>query len=106
MGPLAFVPEVGAKPQNDALDPRRGTLFFGFKYLIGYQSTVTFEAAPIVMVSRIRRHLCLIRSSSSRVLSCRSSRASSPGIPQFPNALLQAFLQMRDQMCTDLGISS
>jgi hypothetical protein len=31
MGPLAFVSEVGAKPQNDArANPRRGTLRFGF----------------------------------------------------------------------------
>ena len=31
MGPLAFVPEVGAKPQTDAYEPApRNVILFGF----------------------------------------------------------------------------
>ena len=58
-------------PEMKHTNPRRGPCCSVSIRLISYQSTVACEAAPVVMVSRITRHLCLLISSSSRVHSCR-----------------------------------
>ena len=44
MGPLAFVPEVDAKPQTDAYEPApRNVILFGFNMSDQLASTVVFQ---------------------------------------------------------------